>query len=86
MPTKAQIEAGAKALCANWGYEWDRYAGVESGPNRCTCGSFACDCVAPEGQEGIYERPSRVNMHRRAQTGEDITAEVDRALAELETN
>jgi hypothetical protein len=55
MPTAKQIEAGAKAFCAAWGYSWDNVAGT----NACRCGEYACDCVAPDGEEGTYERPSR---------------------------
>lgn len=61
MATPEQIEIAAVALCKAWGYCWDSVAGTDD----CKCGEYACDCVAPDGDDGTYERPSRA-FYRQA--------------------
>lgn len=55
--SEQDIEVAAKAFCAEWGYDWGHVAG-----DSC-CSGYSCDGVAPEGEEGTYERPSH-NTYR----------------------
>ncbi len=54
------VEVGAKALCAEWGYDWNHEVG-----DAC-CSGYSCDGVAPNGQEPECERPSRQNYRDAA--------------------